>query len=60
MSHPEEQIFVTAVSRLAETMAENKINRLALIIIGPFLETETDARSLLYDRTFAHGYRDKD
>nr|WP_321400803.1 precorrin-4 C(11)-methyltransferase [uncultured Desulfobacter sp.] len=60
VSHPEEQIFVTVVSRLAETMAENKINRLALIIIGPFLETETDARSLLYDRTFAHGYRDKE
>ena len=60
VSHPEEQIFVTVVERLSETMAENKINRLALIIIGPFLETEKDARSLLYDRTFAHGYRDKD
>jgi precorrin-4/cobalt-precorrin-4 C11-methyltransferase len=40
-------------------MAENLINRLALIIVGPFLETEKDARSLLYDRAFAHGYRDK-
>ncbi len=60
VSHPEEQIFVTVVSCLAETMAEKKINRLALIIIGPFLETETDARSLLYDRTFVHGYRNKD
>jgi len=59
VSHPEERIIVTIVERLAETMAENGINRLALIIVGPFLETETDARSLLYDRAFAHGYRDK-
>lgn len=59
VSHPEERIIVTIVDRLAETMAENCINRLALIIVGPFFKTETDARSLLYDRTFAHGYRDK-
>ena len=59
VSHPEERIIVTIVERLAQIMAENEINRLALIIVGPFLETEADARSLLYDRTFAHGYRDK-
>jgi precorrin-4/cobalt-precorrin-4 C11-methyltransferase len=59
VSHPEERILVTVVDRLADTMAENQINRLALIIVGPFLTSETDARSLLYDRTFAHGYRDK-
>nr|WP_319397162.1 precorrin-4 C(11)-methyltransferase [uncultured Desulfobacter sp.] len=60
VSHPEEHIFVTVVERLAETMAENEIRRLALILVGPFLRSETDARSLLYDRTFAHGYRNKD
>ncbi|WP_020589871.1 precorrin-4 C(11)-methyltransferase [Desulfobacter curvatus] len=59
VSHPQERILVTIVDRLAQTMAENEINRLALIIVGPFLESETDARSLLYDRTFAHGYRGK-
>ena len=59
VSHPQERIIVTVVNRLAETMAENGINRLALIIVGPFLETEKDAKSLLYDRAFAHGYRDK-
>lgn len=59
VSHPEERILVTRVAQLAETMAENEINRLALIIVGPFLETEKDARSLLYDQGFAHGYRDK-
>ncbi len=59
VSHPEERIIITIVDRLAETMAENGINRLALIIIGPFLETEKDVKSLLYDRAFAHGYRDK-
>lgn len=59
VSHPEERIIVTIVDRLAETMAENKINRLALIIVGPFLETEKNVKSLLYDQAFAHGYRDK-
>ena len=59
VSHPEERIIITIVDRLAETMAENGINRLALIIVGPFLETEKDVKSLLYDRAFAHGYRDK-
>ncbi|WP_321495974.1 precorrin-4 C(11)-methyltransferase [uncultured Desulfobacter sp.] len=59
MSHPEERILVTVVERLAQTMAENDINRLALIIVGPFLETDKDVRSLLYDRAFRHGYRDK-
>ncbi|MCG8550612.1 MAG: precorrin-4 C(11)-methyltransferase [Desulfobacterales bacterium] len=57
VSHPEERTIVTIVDRLARTMAENGINRLALIIVGPFLETDKRARSLLYDRGFAHGYR---
>ncbi len=57
VSHPEQCVIVTVVDQLAETMAENGITRLALIIVGPFLETQKDATSLLYDRTFAHGYR---
>lgn len=59
VSHPEERIIVTIVDRLAETMADNGINRLALIIVGPFLEMGKNAKSLLYDRAFAHGYRDR-
>ena len=59
VSHPEEKIIVTVVNRLAQTMSENGINRLALIIVGPFLETPEGVKSLLYDRAFAHGYRGK-
>ncbi len=59
VSHPDERTIVTVVERLSQAMAENGINRLALIIVGPFLETDQDARSLLYDRAFAHGYRGK-
>lgn len=60
VSHPEEKIIFTSLDALAEMMESSNINRHAVILIGPFLEAEDAVRSLLYDRFFSHGYRDKD
>lgn len=57
VSHPEQKIIQTTVDKLAKVMAENKINRHALIIAGPFLEAGDNAQSLLYHKQFSHGYR---
>lgn len=59
VSHPEQKIFLTTVDELATVMAENKINRHALILTGPFLEAAGNAQSLLYDKHFSHGYREE-
>ena len=59
VSHPEQKIILTTVDKLAKIMEENKINRHALIIAGPFLEAADNAQSLLYHKHFSHGYRKK-
>lgn len=60
VSHPEERFVRATVSTLAQTMKEEGIDRLALIIVGPAVAATGEARSKLYDRTFAHGYRADD
>ncbi len=56
---PEEACHRTTLARLAETIQHKKITRQALIIVGKVVDREAlrDARSKLYDKTYAHGYR---
>ena len=54
---PDEKVFRCTVGTLAQTAAENNINRTALILVGGFLGDSYD-RSLLYDPGFTHGYRE--
>lgn len=54
---PDEKVFRCTVATLAQTAAENNINRTALILVGGFLGDNYD-RSLLYDPGFTHGYRE--
>lgn len=54
---PDEKVFRCTVETLAQTAAENNINRTALILVGGFLGDNYD-RSLLYDPGFTHGYRE--
>jgi precorrin-4/cobalt-precorrin-4 C11-methyltransferase len=61
ISHPEERIIHTTVGELAKTVREEKISRLALIIVGRVLDVSFDTlrhESKLYDRHFSHGYRE--
>jgi precorrin-4/cobalt-precorrin-4 C11-methyltransferase len=61
-SHPEEKIVVTTCAELAATAQREKITRTALIITGKVLSVGPRGLttvSKLYDRHFAHGYRDK-
>jgi len=60
VSHPEEKIIHTTVGQLADTVHAEKINRLALIIIGRVLDVSLDTlkyKSKLYDKGFSHGFR---
>lgn len=61
VSHPEEEILITHVDRLARSAEESGINRLAVIMVGPALDDPAGLntlRSKLYDKDFTHGYRD--
>jgi precorrin-4/cobalt-precorrin-4 C11-methyltransferase len=61
VSHPEERIVYTPIGRLAETVRQENITRQALIIVGKVLEITRNSlthRSKLYDKTFAHGFRE--
>ncbi|MCK5695287.1 MAG: precorrin-4 C(11)-methyltransferase [Desulfobacula sp.] len=61
VSHPEEKIIHTKLSRLVKTCEENKITRHALIIVGKVVEAgfkkNEILKSKLYDSIFSHGYR---
>lgn len=60
VSHPEEALFVTTVAELVSIAHTNKINRLAVIMVGPALEHPSGLkafRSQLYHQEFSHGYR---
>ena len=59
VSHPEQNIILTTVDNMAGVMEENRIDRLALIIVGPFLDARGNAQSLLYNKHFSHGYREE-
>jgi precorrin-4/cobalt-precorrin-4 C11-methyltransferase len=62
-SQPDEKILWTTTGRLAETVRRSKITRTALVVVGRVLDMslETLAHySKLYDRHFAHGFREAD
>lgn len=59
-SQPEERIVYAAVRDLADTVVREKITRQALIVVAKAIELRgavLSAKSKLYDRHFAHGYR---
>lgn len=60
-SRPDQKILWTTAGRLAETVREEKITRTALVVAGRVLDVSLDTlahHSRLYDRYFAHGYRE--
>lgn len=62
VSQPEETIITTRVGQLVQAARTNRIDRLAVIIVGPALDDSSALDTLtskLYDRNFAHGYRAK-
>jgi precorrin-4/cobalt-precorrin-4 C11-methyltransferase len=62
ISHPEERIVYTRIGRLSETVRKENISRQALIIVGKVLDVTLSSlkhRSRLYDKAFAHGFREK-
>jgi precorrin-4/cobalt-precorrin-4 C11-methyltransferase len=61
VSWPEEQLIRGTLADIATKVQAAGITRQALILAGPALaawEGRLKARSRLYDRTFAHGWRD--
>ncbi len=59
-SHPDQKIIATSIGQLSQTVAREKINRQALIVVGKTLAVKLDSlehRSKLYDAGFAHGFR---
>ena len=61
VSHPEERIVFTKINALAATVAAEKLNRQALILVGRAVEAAHEKpeviKSKLYDAGFAHGFR---
>ena len=61
VSWPDERLIRGTLADIAAKVREAGISRQALIIVSPALnagEGSLKARSRLYDRTFAHGWRD--
>lgn len=56
-SWPEQRILRGTLATIAQQAAEANIDRTAMILVGDVLANEGE-RSKLYDRGFAHGYRD--
>ncbi len=62
-SQPEQQIVWTTTAQLAEDVRRAGIVRTALVVVGRVLDVSLDAlvhHSKLYDRHFAHGYRESE
>lgn len=59
-SWPEQRVVRCTVGTLAEALAEEGIDRTAMILVGPALAGAQGRRSHLYHPGFAHGYRDAD
>ncbi len=56
VSWPDERIIRSTVAELAQKCTEAGIGRQALILVGEALRQQ-DTSSLLYDKSFSHGYR---
>ncbi len=62
-SQPDQKILWTTTAQLAATVRQAKITRTALVVVGRVLDVSLEAlvhHSKLYDRHFAHGYRDSE
>jgi len=62
-SQPEQRIVWTTAGQLADAVRAAGITRTALVVAGRVLDVSLDAlihHSKLYDRHFAHGYRDSE
>lgn len=57
VSLPDEQILRGTLKTLPDLVKKANIKRQALILMGPFLHADSDARSRLYDSSFSHGFR---
>ncbi|MDP2233124.1 MAG: precorrin-4 C(11)-methyltransferase [Actinomycetota bacterium] len=57
-SWPEQRVVRCTVATLAESLAEEGIDRTAMILVGEALGGAGEERSLLYHPAFSHGYRD--
>jgi precorrin-4/cobalt-precorrin-4 C11-methyltransferase len=60
-SQPDQKIIWTTAGRLADSVREAEITRTALVVVGRVLDVSLETlvhHSKLYDRHFAHGYRD--
>lgn len=55
---PDEKKFICTVGTLAQTAAENKITKTALMIIGDVVKASDYVRSKLYDPTFTTEFRE--
>lgn len=56
-SWPDEQIFQATLSSIVATLADSKIERTALILVGPSLSAEDFRESALYDPDYRRRYR---
>ncbi|MDZ4064371.1 MAG: cobalt-precorrin-4 C(11)-methyltransferase, partial [Coriobacteriia bacterium] len=56
-SWPEQRVIRCSVATLADSLAQEGVDRTAMILVGEALSGAGDKRSLLYDPTFSHGYR---
>jgi precorrin-4/cobalt-precorrin-4 C11-methyltransferase len=59
VSWPDQLFIRCTLADVAEKMAEAKITRTALILIGPMLDETPGEESRLYDRAYAHLFRRK-
>ena len=57
VSWPDQRILQCPLSKLAETVKKEKIDRQALLIVSPALKEGHTTRSKLYDKAFSHGFR---
>jgi precorrin-4/cobalt-precorrin-4 C11-methyltransferase len=62
-SQPDEKIVWTTTAKLADTVRAEEIKRTAMVVVGRVLDVSLDTlahHSKLYDRHFAHGFREAD
>jgi precorrin-4/cobalt-precorrin-4 C11-methyltransferase len=60
-SQPDQQVVWTTIGNLADAVNQAGIRRTALVIVGRVLDVSLETlayRSKLYDRHFAHGFRE--
>jgi precorrin-4/cobalt-precorrin-4 C11-methyltransferase len=55
---PEQKIIRGNLKTIAQQVQEAGIRKTAIIVVGSILDKEFEAVSKLYDKTFAHGYRE--